>query len=472
MPSMPSQPLAESSPAYRWLIAVPAVAILIAWWPSLGASFQFDDWNVIVNEPRVHSLAAWWHSMPGIRPLLKLTYALNSAPGGSPATFRSFNVLLHATNSMLVYGLLRERGDRAGLPRLQSQFAALLAALVFALHPVQTEAVTYISGRSSSLAAGFCLLSLYCWVRAEGSATARGSSWWMSGCCLAYTAAVASKETAWVLPLALWLYSADRPLRATMRRLMLPSGLAVFIAIAALSLPAYRHLLEISLQTRSPASNVLTQAHALFYLGGQLLRIGHGNADPQLPIVDHADFPGIALCGVWLSVIVLALIHVRRAPIPAFAVLWFMLWLAPTNSVLPRLDVANDRQLYLALMGPAWLLAVGVGILWSRRPSLAYGAAALIVVLLACATLQRNRIYATEIAFWENTVMRNPVSARAHNNLGMAYAFDCRFDEAAMEFERSIEQDPQDYKARINLQLLRQGALPGVDQRQCESKAR
>src|SRR5688572_1298014 len=138
--------------------ALPALVVALVWWPALPASFQFDDWNVIVNNSRVHSLAAWWQSMPGIRPLLKLTYALNASLALEPFGFRLINVCIHALNASLVWWLLRERGMRSGLLPADAQRAALLSALVFALHPVQTEAVTYISGRSSSLAACFCLL--------------------------------------------------------------------------------------------------------------------------------------------------------------------------------------------------------------------------------------------------------------------------------------------------------------------------
>ena len=152
------------------LPALPALAVLLVWWPSLYASFQFDDWNVIVNEPRVHSLSAWWQSMPGIRPLLKLSYALNFSIDASPAGFRIVNILIHALNATLVWLAARvTRGLRAGLADRDCISGGVFAALLFALHPVQTEAVTYISGRSSSLAACFCLSSLYCWVRSEDS---------------------------------------------------------------------------------------------------------------------------------------------------------------------------------------------------------------------------------------------------------------------------------------------------------------
>ena len=84
---------------------------------ALGASFQFDDWNVIVNDTRVQSLAAWWHSMPGIRPLLKLTYAVNHATGFGVVGFHAVNIAIHAANALLVLLLLERLSRREGATR-------------------------------------------------------------------------------------------------------------------------------------------------------------------------------------------------------------------------------------------------------------------------------------------------------------------------------------------------------------------
>jgi hypothetical protein len=456
-----SEPRASSAWVMPLLPALPALAIALLWWPSLSASFQFDDWNAVVNDPRLRSLAHWWQSMPGIRPLLKLTYTLNFAVGAEPAGFRVVNILIHASSATLVCWLLRDRGLRAGLSTADATRAALLAALIFALHPVQTEAVTYISGRSTSLSACLCLLSLFCWVRSEQSAA------WLAACCICFAAAVASKETALVLPFALLLFSADQPPRSTLKRLAPLLMLALVALLFALSLPKYRYLLAVSLDTRSVGDNLLTQSHALLYLAGQLVRITNGNADPQLAVITDVSALSAVLCLAWLAVLAVALLKIRKAPVGAFATLWFLLWLAPTNSVLPRLDVANDRQLYLALVGPAWWLAVRVSVLHRARSATGNVAAAALLVLLAYATFQRNRIYDTEVSFWQDTVARNPSNARAANNLGMAYALDCRLDAAMLEFERSATLNPEDYHARVNAILLRQGMLPGAEPRRC-----
>lgn len=470
--SVPAE-LQTRSPSWPALLlpALPAIAIILLWWPALSASFQFDDWNVIVHEPRVHSLAAWWQSMPGIRPLLKLSYAVNMTIDAGPTGFRVVNILIHALSATLVWSVLRTRGLRAGLAEVDASRAALLAALIFALHPVQTEAVTYISGRSSSLAACLCLLSLYCWTKSEQAQQPRSSVGWLAACCISFVLAVATKETALVLPLALLLYSADRPLAATLKRLAPLFVLMVLMLAIALSLPAYRRLLAVSLDTRTIVENLLTQTHAVLYLVGQLARPWNTNADPQLTVVTALDWLSATLSVAWLCVLVTALRKVRHAPVGAFAVLWFLIWLAPTNSLLPRLDIANDRQLYMALMGPAWLLATRLSY-WRRgRPTAALAAIASLLLVLSWSTYQRNQVYQTEIAFWQDTAARNADNSRAANNLGMAYAIDCRFDEAAEAFQRAITLTPDEYHARINLLLLRQGQLPGVDRQRCAQAA-
>jgi tetratricopeptide (TPR) repeat protein len=449
------------------LPALPALAVILSWWPSLSANFQFDDWNVIVNEPRVHSLAAWWQSMPGIRPLLKLSYALNFSLDAGPTGFRIVNILIHALSATLVGSLLRTRGLRAGLSEVNASRAAWFAALLFALHPVQTEAVTYISGRSSSLAACLCLLSLYCWVRSEDYERTVRASGWLVACCLCFGLAVATKETALILPLALLLYSSDRPLSQTLKRLTPLFLLMAAMLVAALSLPTYRRLLAVSLDTRTIADNLLTQSHAIFYLAGQLIRLTNGNADPQLPVIDALDWSAVLACLALVSTIVWALLNLRRRSLSSFAVLWFMLWLAPTNSLLPRLDVANDRQLYLALLGPAWWLAVRLVTWQPGRTILRPAAMTLLLAAFGWATYERNLVYETEIAFWEDTAARNPDSSRAANNLGMAYAIECRFSEAEAAFERAIALSGDDYYSRINLILLHKGLLPGVDRKRC-----
>ena len=182
--------------------ALVAAAIALAYVNALGASFQFDDWNVIVDEPRVAGIAAWWASMPGIRALLKLSYALNHAAGGGAPAFHAVNILIHAGCAGLAFVLLRRLSARAIEEKTRARDVALLATLLFALHPVQTEAVTYVSGRSTSLSALFSLGSLVTWI--EGRHRSRAWRLLLSPTC--FLGALLAKETAVVVPFAIVLW--------------------------------------------------------------------------------------------------------------------------------------------------------------------------------------------------------------------------------------------------------------------------
>lgn len=434
------------------------VVLVLAWANALQAGFQFDDWNVIVADPRVQSFAAWWASMPGIRPLLKLSYAANHELAPGALGFHAVNLAIHAVNALLVFALLSRWRTGEGNRRL---FAAAVAALVFALHPVQTEAVTYASGRSASLAALLTLASLLTWI--VGRERGRAAFHWLVSP-LFFALALAVRETTAVLPLALllWHYTGGSTAGggASALRATAPHWLVLALAVVAtLATPDYRPFFAASLAAREPVAQLLTQVNALGWLAGQLVRPDRLNADPMLPVATALS-PALALrAAAIVAVIVLALARIRRRPAIAFAILWFFLWLAPTNSLLPRLDVANDRQLYLALLGPAWLAGLALEQLARRRRTLALGLGAIVVLALAASTAARNAVYRDEVRFWTDVTAKTPGNSRAWSNLGYAQALAGHTDEAERSFRRALAADARNTRAAVNLQLLRAGLL-------------
>lgn len=438
----------------RWLPWLAALLVVAVYLPALSASFQFDDWQVVLGDSRVASLAAWWDSMPGMRALVKLTYALNHSLGGQVESFRAFNITLHACNTTLVFLLVRDLSRRLRTAdAAAASLVAAVAALVFALHPAQTESVTYIAARSNLIAAFFSLLALLSWLRGR-----QQQPWlWWPLAALAYVAALAGKETAAVLPLAMLLcLAAERGMRR--RDMLFPAALVVlFFALMAAMWPwlPYDYLLRTSLETRGPLENLLTQTQGVGWLAGQLLRWDLLNSDPMLAPVTSLT-AGVGLrAGVLLAVLAAGVICLRRLPALGFGILWFFLWLAPTNSLLARLDVANDRQLYLAMVGPGWCVAHLLLQLRAR----AWIATLLLAIVLAAGTWARNRVYQTEIGFWQDVTAKSPHNARAWNNLGMALAAQCRLQAAADAFGEASRRAPDDPLPEVNLALLEQGEL-------------
>ena len=414
----------------------PALAVValaaIAYLPSLAGVFHFDDYNVIVHYPTVHSWEALLERAGGgVRPLLKASYTLNWTLGGG---FNLLNIAFHAMNAALLF-FIAERllGDRR---------AAFVAALLFALHPAATEAVTYISGRSSSLMALFYLGALLAYLRA--------AHWSISASL--FVLAVATRETAVTLPSALLLCELCRrerpPWREIARRqwahwtLLLAGGVFLLLNQRYFDLVAYGY------GERDVADNLLTQVGGISYLILRLVSLHGYNIDPALPTLTEWT-PALAFqASLLLSLLILGVANLRRRPWIGFGILWFFLQLVPTNSIVPRLDVANDRQLYLA----SWGLFLGLCIQLRNLPNFAFAG---MVIIFAATSIARQLDYRSEIVLWESSVALAPWNARAHNNLGYAYQLAGRTDDARREYHSALLFDPHHQKTRFNLMFLK-----------------
>jgi hypothetical protein len=428
----------------RWTPLLLAAAVLLGYANALPAPFHFDDYNVIVDNPAVHGLAAWWSSMPGIRPLLKLSYASNWIADPAAAGFHAVNVVCHAASTLILYALLRRLAPAGSTPS-----TALLAAAVFALHPAQTEAVTYVAGRSISLMAVLYLGALLVyWTRQTTSGRLASAG--------LFALALATRETAWTLPFAIVLLNLAGRRAGNLRQALRGTAwhwvvLGGAVAAAAAT-PGYRRLLGASVETRTLKENLLTQIDAVWYLITRPLLGLHTNIDPDLP-VRAALAPDLLLQGaVLVAMLAAGFWQLRHRPWLGFGILWFFLHLLPTNSVLPRLDAVNDRQLYLALIGPALVLAQLLWNVTGRRGTAA--ATAAFAIILGSATVLRNHDYRSEVALWQATAAASPGKARVWNNLGYAYALAGNRPAAAAAYERALALDPAHVKARYNLDAL------------------
>jgi len=145
------------------------ITIFIAYLnPLLWGIFQFDDYNVIVDNPNIHTWHSWLNNLGhGIRPLLKFTYTLNWTSGTGIFGFHLMNITVHIVNAVMIYFLsLRLIGRFTNIT--SGRDAAFITAILWALHPVQTEAVTYICGRSTSLMTMFYIGSFWAYIHGTG----------------------------------------------------------------------------------------------------------------------------------------------------------------------------------------------------------------------------------------------------------------------------------------------------------------
>lgn len=435
---------------YSLFLAV-LMIISVAYGNSLFASFQFDDFNVIMAADAVQSWASWWADVGhGIRPLLKFTYTLNGWLDKAAWGFRLFNWAVHLANTLLIFHLAK----RAVLhcdARAQAVAVAALCALLFAVHPAQTEAVTYITGRSSSLMTLFYLLAVASYER--GLQSQRAGYFYLATP-LFFGLALATKETAITLPIALYLWHRCFYAQHTQRVIALNLAAVIFVWLCAsvmfLWQARYAHSLMLSVGLHSVSVNFFTQIHGIVYLLGQWLWPVQMNIDPDLPVYH-------SMVQIWREalfiMVVVSIALWQKNRLVCFALGWWWLQLLPLYVFFPRADGVNDRQLYLAAW--PWLLCLSYALLSEISVRKIFVGLSL-VSLLTQLTWQRNQAYRDEISLWQATVLASPNKARAYNNLGYAYFLSGREREAQLAYQAALILDKNYPQAEKNLLLLEQ----------------
>lgn len=435
--------------------AILLVAVVVSYANSFWGAFQFDDFNVIVNNPRIHTWSAWWLDLQhGIRPFLKLTYTADWTIGLGVVGFHITNLLIHLCNTWLMWLLsLHFAKNHQALRELPT--LPLLAALLFAVHPVHSEAVTYICGRSITLMTLFYLLGLLIYVEGRSQNNRIYLHVLIPLCMLL---ALVVKETAVTFPFALllWELYSGGSIKSALRLQWSSWLLLLTAAIFFLVHDGYQSLMETSAGLNSLQGNLATQTMAFVYLLRQWLLPLWLNIDPDLHVVH--DFAGLMPQLIVLAtVIALVLLTYRRRPWLSFALAWSLLQLFPLYLLLPRIDVANDRQLYLA----SWPLALALLAelsLW-LKPEIYKFSVVVLLLAMAGLTVLRNQDYQNEVALWQATARLSPNKARVQNNLGYAYMLAGRTEEARAAFTRTLQLDPNYYQARYNLQRINEQAF-------------
>jgi hypothetical protein len=265
-----------------------------------------------------------------------------------------------------------------------------------------------------------------------------------------FIAALSVKETAVTFPFALllWESACGGKWQRSMRQLW-PSFLVLFVSgLIFIFSQSYASQMVRSLEFNSLAGNTATQIEGFIYLLKQWVAPVSLNIDPDLKL--QHDLSDSAQPLIFIAVLFsLMMLCWRSRPWVSFAIAWVMLQLIPLHLILPRLDIANDRQMYLA----AWPLFLAFVIELTLLLNQRIFRITVVVILATCSTLTvlRNRDYFTEILLWEDTVKKSPYKARVHNNLGYAYLMSHRNIEAKREFLIALKMDPGLYKARYNL---------------------
>jgi protein O-mannosyl-transferase len=429
------------------LLALPlAVALAaLAWAGVPWGTFQFDDFLNVVRDPATTDPAALFERLRhGLRPLTRLSYFADARLFGMRAGgFLTVNLLLHLVTAALVFALARRR---------TTALAAFLAALVFALQPANAEVVAYVSGRSTGLMTPLLLAGLLLYDRGQ-----------RVGAYLFFVLACLAKEVALVFPLLLLVWEGTRgggtSRRATIRDVSMALLLAGAMVAALLVRDGYQSLASYSIELRPLLDNLLANARAIPIMLSLWVRPWALSADHDFDATDHlaASAAGLAILG---AIVGAALALRRRRPLLALALLWPLIALLPTNSLIAKIDLVTEKPLYLAWVAPSIALGAGAAAILSaahgriRR----YATAALVGVLLcamAGASLWRASLWRDPVLLWSDATAKAPGKSRCWNNLGMAQLVARRDADAIAAFDRALLLDPGNESARMNLYTAR-----------------
>jgi len=445
------------------LALILSTVTLAGYLPAFNGVFHYDDHSAILDNPHLEQWQTFVsHLGHMVRPVLYGTFLLDRfLCGPNPVGYHFLNLLLHLGSGILLCRIL------ANAVQDKASSIPFWAALLFLIHPIATETVTYISGRASGLMAFFYLLAFLLYVKAFQHPAKR--RWlYLSGAVASFVLSVGSKETAVTFPIVLLLW--DRlirgkrgtDIRAAVSSDHLPFWIVVLLAaVWAWSHPRYTALGQFSLSIRPFWDHLLSEAHAVAYALLLLFSPWNQNFDHDLPQFHSLFQWPLPLDLILLSGTVAAGVTAwRRFPLIAFGLAWFFIQLLPTT-LIPRNDLLSERNLYLPAVGLV-LVVVSLGshlIHWLLttvwKPALVrFSTAVLATVLIAVLglfTYQRNLLYQDPLLLWSDTVAKSPNKARPHNNLGYAYALRDDWDRAIEEFRTAAQLDSGYLLAQKNL---------------------
>jgi protein O-mannosyl-transferase len=480
-----------------------AVALLagIVYVNGLRNPFVYDDYHTVQTNdsivPPITLRGIVLHDVK--RPIVNASYAFDrSFAGPSPFGFHRTNVAFHMLNAVLLFQLARALLLAAGNERRDVDWAAFAAAALFAVHPMMTEAVGYISGRSELMCATFLLAALLYGARWMRDANAA----WFGVTLICWLAALLSKETAAMLPFLLvvcdWLTAADRAaLRHRLTAFHLPlvafSLTAGMLRLVVLTRVEYPGTTAVHPELVPLALDVIVRYVRLMVLpAGQTIF----HSVTMLTAFDSRALLAYATLG---GIVGLAWAVRRDHPVAGFGLFAFLLLLMPAAAltVLGSGEPMAEHRVYVASIG--WFLAIGVGVCWLKRRAatatvigrpLIGAALALVILSFGAETVLRNAIWSDPVALWRESVELAPHHPRprmllgealedggrrheavaeyqtavrlgpadpvAHLKLGMCLAALLRFDEARAELRETLRLDPGNARAQRSLSLLAQ----------------
>lgn len=437
---------AAEGPSNWPLYATVAIALIAVWWaygPAMHAPFVFDDTTLI---PMVSGVTSFMDWVRRIRPLLMLTYWGNlQISSADTFSFHVVNVLIHCIASAIMYLVVRRMLDWAQVEARSRSALAGFCALLFLLHPLQSEAVAYLAGRSESLSTLFFYAAFAVFIyRRQPAVTWKTAA----GVIVLFILALASKEQTIALPALLLLtdfwWNPQSGLSFSFRgirdnwKLYAPMALGAIAGVVHFAPLIFGATTAgFSMKDLTWYQYLFTEFRAIFvYIREFVAPVGL-NADWEFPfsrtIFDHGAIFGLLAL---VALAALAWRYRREFPLAGYGYFAFLLLLAPTSSILPIKDPVAERRAYFAMFGLLLIVADFLRRVKISRPALAAACGA-VLLLFTVATHVRAEVWSSELSLWQDSTAKSPDKARDHFQLANAYYNAGECPAAVTEFEKT-----------------------------------
>ncbi len=426
-----------------------------AYWNSFHNAMLWDDFGLV----RDNRFLQGWQFVDDIfrtdlfggvnqgstfyRPLQAVTYLVDHTFWQlEPFGYHLTNTVLHIMVALLLFALVFKLSRRV--------MVSAIAGVLYVVHPIHTEAITYIAGRADPLVAAFSLCAAVIYLHVHEKRIR--SRWWIALSLGSFGLAMLSKEMGVFLPAGLLVLdrlvvcrgqASERTWKATVMRLMPYLGVLLLYVIIRPRIVPWSN--EATQSSVIPTEYRLLLMPLVFLTYLRLLVVPtslHMERDLPAP----ASFGDPQVVGAAIAVMVLIVLAVwwaRRSQMAQVGLVWFAVWALPISGVFPLNAQLAEHWLYIPSMGLVWCAALGFEWLVQDRRWRGLGWALLVgvVVVYAAMTAQRNTEWADVETFFRTTIERATPSSRLHGNLGDQLSAEERYEEAIIAYEQALEID-------------------------------
>jgi tetratricopeptide (TPR) repeat protein len=464
---------------------------------TLHYPFVFDDRFLVIGNPllsdyksfiALHDIDSFittyikWLAHPDLatsfvlRPVAYLTFYFNvMLSGNNPESFRIVNIAIHILNSIMLYSFLniiiRRRSD--GIGQYGTVTIPFFAALIFLVHPLQTQSVTYIAQRFSSLGTFFYLATMLLYVCSDGenSRVVRRGAY--AGSIIAFCLGMLTRESVLTVPVALIMVEImllRRPIRATIIRLspliacmaLVPLRLFDLAAAVRKSNLLYGVATDLVGGMYSRSEYAISQLRVILTYLRLFVLPYNQNFDRDYPLFRTVLNPEIIISiFIWIILIGagVKLLRIKNRTIcsdlTGFAIFWFPLSISVSSSFIPLTDLMVEHRTYLPSLAfctgsVAYVhhITAAGGVF---RRNMVIGGLLLVVIVFGVLAVKRNHVYRSRISIWEDTVAKNPIKFRPYLELGDAYWSELRYDDAIRCYRKSLELNPNYINPLVSL---------------------